>query len=161
MLSRALLDQLNLLEQRIVACLAIRYGAENLGKVRYQLAQNDARSHALAIEWMEVTFAGTDRVATALLEPGLSAPEQLRLLTREYALPPLEPSDILRDLVEDPRHLWRPWITACALVGILSNAEADPTSFALEPVLPDGRGSDEESAIVQETLTGIRLRLQV
>jgi hypothetical protein len=162
MLCRALLDLLGLLEQRVVACLAMRYGDENVGKVRYQFAQNDARSHALAIEWMDVTFVGTDRVATALIEPDLTAPERLRLLERAFPLPPSEPSDLLRDLVEDPHRRWRPWIAACALLGILSNGEADPESFAVEPALPATESSwAEEAAVVHETLTGIRHRLQV
>jgi hypothetical protein len=158
MLSRALLDHLRLLEQRIVACLAIRYGAENVAKVRYQLAQNDARSHALALEWMEVTFEGVDRAATALIEPGLPAPERLQRLARDFAVPPAARSAILRDLVEDPEDRWRrPWIAACALLGMFSDGAADPAAFALASS-PEG---GDESAVVHETFAGIRRRLEV
>jgi hypothetical protein len=159
MLSRALVDQLTLLQQRIVACLAIRYGAQNLAKVTFQLAQHDAHSHALAVEWMEVTFAGDDRAAAALVEPDLTAPERLRLLLREFSVPPLEPAAILRDIVADPGDVWRrPWLAACALAAISSRDEVDSTAFDLS-IAPAVDG--DELAVVHETLMGFRRRLEV
>jgi hypothetical protein len=162
MLARALHDHLTLLEKRVIALLAIRYGADDVTKVASQLAQNDARSHALAVEWMEVTFSGPDRVAIALVEPGLSVRERHQRLARAFPSRPLDGTAILRDMVEDPDDQWRrPWISACALAALLDDAETDPTSLVLRRAAREGEANWAESAIVHETYAGIRHRLQV
>ena len=102
MLTRALGDLLSLLRRRIIACLAIRYGVDNMSKVAFQLAQHDVRMHALAMEWIDVTLTGVDRAAVAILDPALVPTQRLRLLEREFALPSLDAPEILRDLIDDP-----------------------------------------------------------
>jgi hypothetical protein len=160
-LKRALCDLLSLLQRRVIACLAIRYGADNVAKVAFQLAQTDVRMHALAMEWMDVTFEGVDRCAAAVLEPGLEWHERLQRLQREFALPPLDASAILRDLIDDPDRRWRrPWIAACALVAVLHSRDA-PADFVLRPATSLDELEADEWAVVRETVDGLRRRLHV
>jgi HEAT repeat protein len=163
MLRSALSDELDLLRRRVLAGLAIRYGAEGISRAEYQLAQQSTRFHSLALEWLAVTLEGTDRAALALLEPGLSTQERLRLLGRWFPIPPLTPQTVLLELAEDRDGRWRrPWITACALV-----AGADMPEPGLELL---ARAAVEESVvteiddpmwIVRETLIAIRRRQAV
>ena len=54
LLCDALRDELDLLRKRVLAALSMRHGIEGLSRVVFQLAQRDARSHALALEWLDV-----------------------------------------------------------------------------------------------------------
>ena len=112
----ALRDELELVRQRVLAAFSMRHGTEGFDRVVFQLAQRDPRSHALALEWLDVTLTGTDRAAVALLEPRLSDRERLNMLARTFPVPPLSRRDILLELVQDRDGRWRrPWIKACAL----------------------------------------------
>ena len=114
-LRSALADELALLRRRVLACLALRYGAESLSTVEFQLAQRDSRTHALALEWLDVTLVGADSAAVPLLEPELAPSDRLRRLTRWFPASPLTMEAALIDLVEDREDRWRrPWIRACA-----------------------------------------------
>ncbi len=162
MLARALGDLLSLLRRRIIACLAIRYGADNMSKVAFQLAQHDMRMHALAMEWIDVTLTGVDRAAAAILDPALVPHERLRLLEREFALPSLDAPEILRDLIDDPDRRWRrPWIAACALVIVAHDEGAAATRLALGSAMSGRELDGDESTIVGETIDGFRRRLPV
>ena len=162
MLARALGDLLSLLRRRIIACLAIRYGADNMSKVAFQLAQHDMRMHALAMEWIDVTLTGVDRAAAAILDPALLPHERLRLLEREFALPSLDAPEILRDLIDDPDRRWRrPWIAACALVVVAHDEGAAATQLALGSAMSGRELDGDESTIVGETIDGFRRRLPV
>jgi hypothetical protein len=162
MLVRALHDHLGLLRKRIVAFLAVRYGAASMAKVEFQLVQRDARSRALAIEWMEVTFVGADRDAIALIEPGLPAVERLRLLTRGLGGPALPPTAILHDLVADPRDMWRSsWLSACALATALNGGgDLDPSGLGLDRA-PWVEAANAGSSVLREMLSGVPRRLQI
>ena len=104
------------LNRRVLAGLGARHGDDALERVSFQFAKGDGRSHALAVEWLDVTLTGTDRAAVALLEPGLSDAERLRRLTRALPLPELSLEEVLVDLITDPEQRWRqPWVQACAL----------------------------------------------
>ena len=58
MQNAALRDELDLLRQRVLAALSMRHGTVGLNRVVFQLAQRDSRSHALALEWLDVTLTG-------------------------------------------------------------------------------------------------------
>ena len=159
---RALRDELQLLQSRLLACMSYRYGSESLSRVTFQLAQPDARAHALAIEWLDVTLTGTDRAVIALLEPEWSPGERMRSLGRWYQLPPTDIDHVLRDLIEDPDDRWRrPWLTACALMAL---ANRDGPRFRSSMTARDQTASGrrhETIDLVGETLAGIRARLQL
>ena len=106
-LCSALTDELELLRRRVLAGLSMRYDAEELIKVGFQLAQPNPRFHALALEWLDVTLVGTDRAAVTLLEPELSAHQRMRLLVRSFPIPPATPRTVLLDIVEDRDDRWR------------------------------------------------------
>lgn len=159
----ALSDELELLRRRVVAGLSIRYGANALSRVEFQLAQRSARYHALALEWLDVTLVGTDRAAVALLEPGLSTQARLRLLARWFAIPPSTPHMVLLDLVDDRSGRWRrPWLTACVLLAADDMSEPAFEALARAATLesPSGEAGDP-MLIVRETLEGIRQRQTV
>ena len=159
-LRSALMDELELLRRRVLAGLSMRYGVEALSKIRYQLAQPNPRFHALAMEWLDVTLVGTDRAAVTLLEPELSAPQQMRLLVRSFPIPPATPRTVLLDLAEDRDDRWRrPWITACALLAAADMPElgCEALAWPLAEQSPvDDR--DDQTSIVQETLVAIARR---
>jgi HEAT repeat protein len=159
-LRSALWDEGELLRQRILAGLAIRYGAEELGRIGFQLAQKSPRVHALALEWLEVTLVGIHRAAVALLEPDLTADRRLGILTRWFPVTPSTPQSILLSLAEDLDDRWRrPWITACALL-----VAADVEGFDLEVMTRTANhryaadDGDDRGQIVRETIAGIDRR---
>jgi hypothetical protein len=160
-LRSALRDELDLVRQRVLAGLAVAHGSENVGTVAFQLAQHDAHSHALALEWLEVTLSESDRAAVAMVQPGLSDGERLRLMSRWFPLGAIDELDLLRQIVEDSAKVWRrPWIRACALhaAAALSPEAIDWVSTAEGPTEP-GHSADE--AIIHETLAVIRARRRV
>jgi HEAT repeat protein len=160
LLCAALRDELALTRQRVMAALSIRHGTEGLQRVAFQFAQRDPRSHALALEWLDVTLSGADRAVVAMLEPGLTDGERLRGLSRWFPIASASPLAIVRDLLEDGEHRWRrSWLTACALYAL--SGLSDPT---LDVGTPGGIESlmklqpHDESDIVHETLAGLRAR---
>ena len=149
-LSGALRDELELLRRRVLAGLAVRHDEEALERVSVQLDRADSRTHALAMEWLDVSLTGTDRSAVALLEPGLSDQERLRRLARALPLADLSLAEVLRDLVFDDDHRWRqPWVRACALHASASMPELATRTLDL---------TGETSSIVRETAAAIRSR---
>ena len=159
-LRAALHDELALLRRRVVAGLSMLHGAEPLNRVAFQLAQRNAHAHALALEWLDVTLVGTDRLAMAVLEPGLAVEAQLRALSREFPVAPATHKGVVRDLVEDRDARWRrPWITACALLVASDTPEVAFDTLDVHGI--DGSPDQElrdEIEIVHETLTGVRHR---
>jgi HEAT repeat protein len=150
LLRSALRDELELLRDRVLAGLSIRYGVDGLNRVAFQLAQSNLRFHALALEWLDVTLVGTDRAAVALLEPALSMSERLRVLARWFPIRPTTPHAVLLELAEDRDGHWRrPWITACVLL-----TAADMPELGIEALA----GTDDHTRIVHETLVGIGQR---
>ena len=150
LLRSALRDELELLRDRVLAGLSIRYGVDGLNRVAFQLAQSNLRFHALALEWLDVTLVGTDRAAVPLLEPGLPTSERLRVLGRWFPIPPTTPQAVLVELAEDRDGHWRrPWITACVLL-----TAADMPELGVEALA----GADDHTRIVHETLVGIAER---
>lgn len=156
LLCAALRDEVNLVRQRILAGLAMRHGTAGLDRVTAQFAQRDDRSHALALEWLDVTLTGTERGVVAILDPGLSDRDRLGALGRWFPLTPLNQHDALLDLVEDREQRWRqPWIRACALYTAagMPDSVADVLDAAESAALP----TDDEIGIVRETLVAMRL----
>ncbi len=154
-LRAALRDELDLQRHRVLAGLALRHG-EGMHRVAFQLAQNDTRLHALAMEWLDVTLAGTDRGALALLDPGLTTDARLRVLSRLHPMASATPEDIVRDIAEDLEDTWRrPWISACAVLAASGMPELSLDSLVIEV---DGHigGTRDDGAIVRETLDAIR-----
>ena len=155
----ALRDELDLIRQRVLAAFSMRHGTDGFNRVVFQLAQRDARSHALALEWLDVTLTGTDRAAVAMLEPRLSDRERLSALARRFPLPQLEPPRVLLELVEDRDGRWRrPWVKACALYTAsgMSATELDVISPPRSASLT--AASIDEDDIVHETLRRISNR---
>ncbi len=161
----ALRDELDLLRKRVLAALSMHYGTDEMNRVVFQLSQRDRRSHALALEWLDVTLTGAGRAVVALLEPGV--PDQVRMdtLTRRFPVEPLPPHEVLLDLVEDRGDVWRrPWITACALyaaAGVRGTDGGDRGRSRRRAAAANSAallGADEEASIVEETLAGIRGR---
>ena len=159
LLSGALQDELELIRQRVLAAFSMRHGTEGFNRVVFQLAQRDPHSHALALEWLDVTLSGTERAAIALLEPRWSNRERLHALVRTFPLPTLGGRAALLELVQDRDGRWRrPWVKACALstASGISAAELEAITAATVESLA-AFGSDEER-IVHETLAGIQHR---
>ena len=166
-LRAALDDELDLLRQRVFAGLALRYGHDEIDRVRLQLELGSKRSHALALEWLEVTLSPDDRATMPLLDPGVGHDELWRRLTRSFPLPVASAEQTLQDLINDPDFAWRrPWITACAMFTSSGLAEpvldlrrsgnlARPGNNAYRP---PGHIEYDHDDIVKETIAALRLR---
>jgi HEAT repeat protein len=158
LLCGALGDELELIRRRVLAAFSMRHGTAGFNRVIFQLAQRDSHSHALALEWLDVTLTGTERAAVALLEPRWSSRERLHALERTFPLPPLDARAALLELVGDRDGRWRrPWITACALYTASSISEAEFDAIAAATA-DDARSRDTDELIVEETMTGIQHR---
>jgi hypothetical protein len=159
-LRSALRDELELVRHRVFAGLSVSHGTDALNKVRFQFSQQDGRSHALAIEWLDVTLTGPDRAVLAILQPDLSDHDRMALLTRRF--PIVVPSSQLAILVEivgsrDGR--WRnPWIQACAVyaAGELIEADLDVFAAAVDRLTPFRTSRQYE--IVEETVAVVLQR---
>jgi hypothetical protein len=170
-LRSALVDELDLLRRRALACLALRYDPAAMATVAYRLAQRNSRTHALALEWLDVTLAGEDAAAVALLDPELVASERLARLARWFPAVPRDLRSTLQDLVEDADDRWRrPWLSACAYAAGIATAELggwEPDmDEADDPSDDDGAAADDddgadvdgERRILRETVTALRRR---
>ncbi|MBK5287721.1 MAG: hypothetical protein JJE46_04560 [Acidimicrobiia bacterium] len=153
----ALRDEFDLSRRRVLAALSMRHGIAGLHRVTFHLAQRDARSHALALEWLDVTLTGTDRAVIPMLEPGLSERARLQGLRQWFPVPTRERTDVLLDLVGDPTGRWRPWIAACAIYTASATPDLDLAPFAAAAA-HHGERRGTESAIVAETLIGVGAR---
>lgn len=162
-LRAALRDEQELLSERILAGLAVRYGTDELSRIGFQLTQHDTRFHAFAMEWLDATLTGIDRAAVALLEPELSTDERLTILTRWFTISPTTPYGVLVDLAEDRDDHWRrPWISACALLAASGMPEFDAKTLATVRARVAGVDDfDDHFQIVRETIAGIVVRQPV
>jgi hypothetical protein len=158
-LRAALRDELALVRQRVLAAFSMRHRTAGFNRVVFQLAQRDPGTHALALEWLDVTLTGTDRAVIALLELRLSDHERLQALLRTFPVPPRRQLEVLLDLVQDRDDRWRrPWLRACAVYAAsgMSEVDLDVVEGAVAE-RASTRGDDEEG-IVPETLTDVRHR---
>ncbi len=153
----ALRDELDLSRRRVLAALSMRHGIDGIQRVTFHLAQRDARSHAIALEWLDVTLSGADRGVIPMLEPGLTEAARLQSLRQRFPVPHREPTDVLTDLVANPAGRWRPWITACAIYTAAEQADLDLVGVAAA-ARSDIRLVGSESEIVAETVTGLLAR---
>ena len=152
----ALRNEMELIRARVLAALSLHHESEGMHRVVFQLDQRDARSHALALEWLDLALTGTDRAAITLLEPIRSDADRLSGLSRWFPIGPATRHEILVDLVSDPSNRWRrPWIAACALYTASAIAAVD-----LDVVMRAAteRATSNDDGIIAETLTGIRAR---
>jgi hypothetical protein len=157
LLRAALHDELDLLRRRVIAALSMRHGTAGLDRVAFQLAQRDARHHALAIEWLDVTLKGPEHAVVALLEPNLSQSERLHRLGRSFPLGPLTSRAVLLELVRDDDARWRPWIKACAVhaASLMATADLDLLAEVAEESTPI---DSIEATVLHDTLAGYRQR---
>ena len=98
-------------------------------------------THALAIEWLDVTLTGPEHSVVALLEPNLSLRERLHRLNRSFPLSPLSPRAVLLELVRDDDARWRPWIKACAVhaASLMAPADLDLLAEVARGLDPDAQ----------------------
>lgn len=162
-LRSALVDELELLRRRALAGLAIRHGADELSKVAFQLAQQNTRFHAIALEWLDVTLIGTDRAVVALLAPALTADQRLGALARWFTISPSTPHAVLAELAADPDDRWRrPWFAACALLAAAAVPVLDVEELARAAMHESSADDvDDHTQIVRETMAGIGRRQTV
>ena len=126
----------------------------------FQLALHDAHAHGLALEWLEVTLAPDDKVAIALLDPALSPEARLRTLSRLAPLSPLDPPEVVIDLVEDRDRRWHcPWLIGSAILTASDLPEVDFDELITR--MPDHdrpAGFHDAHGLVAETVSGVRRR---
>ena len=116
-LERALRDELDLLRQRVLALLAVRYGSAAIHPTALGLSGEDESRRALAIEMLDVTLSREETsYAMPVLRTDLSEAERLRLLERVLPRPIENRARVLVDIAEDREQRWRAsWLQACAL----------------------------------------------
>ncbi len=152
----ALIDELDLLAARVIAACALGHVTGGFERVSLQLAQPDARSHALALEWLDVTLVGRERAIVVILEPHATHRARLQALSRWFPAPARDRRTILNDIVRDPDDQWRrPWLTACALLA--AARDPDERLRAVAERFDDASvAHDRRADIVHETLAGLR-----
>ena len=115
-LARALHDELELLRRRVLAILAVRYGAEGIGAVAIGLDSDRGDRRGLAAETLDVTLTPADAVlALPLLRPDLPLPLRLQQLAAVAPVTPTDRAAVLEDILSDGQGHWRSaWLRACA-----------------------------------------------
>jgi hypothetical protein len=116
-LARAVSDELELLRDRALALLAVRYGTERMRAVALGLGSDVDGGRSLAAEMLEVTLSRTDAVlALPLLRTDLPVSVRLRQLAPVAPITTPDRAAALEDLVEDRHGHWRSaWLQACAV----------------------------------------------
>ena len=148
----ALAEEFNVLRERVLAALSLRYGAGAISRASFQLTQRDPRIQAVAFEWFDVTLSGPDRPVMGLLDPELNVEQRLRSIGRQNELHSISPQDWLRELAEDSDGSWaQPWISACAIAAARS-------SFPEVRLDLDHWSSRSGGEVVLETEHGLRAR---
>ena len=151
-LQRALVDELALIRERIVAGRVARHGRERLGPAIVGLSAG-ASNAALAVEALEVAVGTTEsRVVVPLLDPSLTPAQRLANLTRSgrAAAPRRDAEDSLRDLVEDADDGWRSaWLRACAIHaagarGVLGRIDLSGARALRDPVVDEELGGSAQ-----------------
>ena len=140
LLERALRDELELLEQRVLALLAVRHGAERIKLAALGLRSDAEGRRSLAIEMLDVTLG---RAEAALALPVLRAdlPEPDRVRDLAFVLPSAAAgrAATFADIIGDPERHWRsPWLQACAVyesTGVEGFPQGLPARDAGDPVL--------------------------
>ena len=113
-LARALGDELDLLRQRVLALLAVRYGAEEIAAVANGLDSDADDRRSLAAETLDVTLTPAD-AALALPLLRLPLPRRLRQLAAVAPITPTDRTAVLEDILSDGPDHWRSaWLQACA-----------------------------------------------
>jgi hypothetical protein len=149
-LRRALIDELALIRDRVVATLVARHGRERLGPVLAGLLGLDGPD-ALAVEALEVVL-GSEEAArvTPVLDGRPTAGDRLRRLRAATGVTSTETDAgaILRDLVEDRGDVWRStWVRTCAIRA--ANARGVASSCDFVPALALGDSAiDEELDLI-------------
>jgi len=155
----ALEDELVLIRRRVLADLSLRYGTEGIARVSFQLALTDPHAHGLALEWLDVTLAPSDKPAIVLLDPTLPATARLRALSRVATVSLVDAPDII-DLVEDRDRMWdSPLLIASALLTVSNRPELDFDELITR--MPDDHrpvGFRDAHGIIPETISGIQQR---
>lgn len=156
----ALLDEFRMVRRRVLAGLALRYGSDGIGRVEFQLALNDFRMHALALEWLDVTLLAPDKLAITLVDPSLSSDERLRSMSRGSPIDALTLTEAVTDIIENRGHKWQsPWLISCALLTASDLPELDFEELMEGPSNGDRPAeSNEVGGLVPETVADIRRR---
>jgi hypothetical protein len=156
----ALLDEFTMSRHRVLASLALRYGSEGIGRVAFQLALNDSRMHALALEWLDVTLLAPDKLAIALVDPSLSSEARMRSISRVAPVTIVTLTEAVMDIIENRHDRWQsPWLISCAWLTAADMPELD--FEALIKHISNGdrpAKSYDVSGLVPETVADIRRR---
>src|SRR6266536_2539899 len=115
-LAHALGDELELLRRRVLALLAVRYGAEEIGAVANRLECDTDDRRSLAAETLDVTLTSADAVlALPLVRTDLPLPFRLQQLAAVAPVTPTDRAAVLEDILSDGKGHWRSdWLRACA-----------------------------------------------
>jgi hypothetical protein len=115
-LAHALSDELELLRRRVLALLAVRYGAEEIGAVANGLHCDTDDRRSLAAETLDVTLTPADAVlALPLVRTDLPLPFRLQQLAAVAPVTPTDRAAALEDILSDGQGHWRSdWLRACA-----------------------------------------------
>jgi hypothetical protein len=115
-LAHALGDELELLRRRVLALLAVRYGAEEIGAVANRLDGDTDDRRSLAAETLDVTLTPADAVlALPLVRTDLPLPFRLQQLGAVAPVTPTDRAAVLEDILSDGQGHWRSdWLRACA-----------------------------------------------
>lgn len=116
-LARALRDEIGLLRDRVLALLAVRYGAETVQAVSLGLRSDADDRRSLAAETLDVTLTPADAaLARPLVRTDLSVSARLQQLATVAPAAPADRAAVLEDILRDSHRHWRsPWLRACAV----------------------------------------------
>jgi hypothetical protein len=148
LLGAALRDAWDLTRRRTLAALALGHERHAVERVARQLAHPDRGAHILAVEWLDATLRGEERLALDLIDPDVGDRERLSRLLRAKAVD-VDPGEVLADLIADAQRAWRSsWLAACA-VAFAHDRGHLPLSEIVDLVALGTTGSDP---LVVETL---------
>jgi hypothetical protein len=146
----ALAEDLELTRNRLWAWLGLRFGAEGVGRVGWQLRHGDVADHATALEWLDVTL-GSDRAVLAILDPTIDVGTRDRLVGADTGS--AVPAEIIDEVLVGAT--WaRPWARACAVHA----AWIDPQHQAALDAVGVAVGAGTEDDLVADTWRSLERR---
>jgi ATP:ADP antiporter, AAA family len=116
LLSRALCEELQGVCQRLFLLLSFCYDPRALSRAGEQLAHGSSNARALALETLDVTLSPEQKaLVLPLVDKNLTLAQRISALNRHFALPTLEPTGRLAEIIAVPAAWPQGWTRACAI----------------------------------------------
>jgi AAA family ATP:ADP antiporter len=119
-LQGALQEEVERVRRRLFDLLSLLYDRQAIVRVAEQVAGEEKRTQALAVEMLDITLSSEEKALVfPLVEPNLTLEQRLKRLPQSLRAPAGEPDAWLADIIANRSGLWsESWLRTCALYAV-------------------------------------------